>query len=89
MARASPSGKGGMGQVLVQLDVVHMKQIKSIIRQWARDRSKMEFEAIWPKCVSSISKACQNLRNGRLSKTFLTCTILATHTHFIISINFV
>ena len=41
IARTSPSGKGGMGQVLVQLDVVHMKQIKSIIRQ------QLETEATW------------------------------------------
>ena len=68
MASASPSGKDGVGQVLVRLDLVHMNQIKSIIRQCARDKSEMEFEAIWSKCVSSISKACQNLRNGRLSK---------------------
>ena len=33
--------------LLSQLDVVRMKQIKSIIRQQARERCDLEFEAIW------------------------------------------
>ena len=68
MSNSSPSGKGGFGRALLQLDPAGMKQIKSIIRQRSRGNSELEFEAIWVKCLASISKACQNLRNGRLMK---------------------
>ena len=68
MANASPSGKGGPGLMLVKLDHFKMTQIRGIIRQRARNTSEGEFEAVWAKCLSSISKACQNLRYGRLSK---------------------
>ena len=68
MATASPSGKGGPGQQLVQLEPQMMRQIRAIIRQWARYLSDGEFDALWQKCLLSISKACQNLRYGRLAK---------------------
>lgn len=64
-----PVAKVVLGVVLMKLDVALMSQIKSIIRQWARNVSELEFEAIWAKCLASISKACQNLRYARLSKT--------------------
>ena len=54
--------------MLVQLNKGVMKQIKSIIRQRATMFSEGDFEAIWTKCLASISKACQNLRYGRLTK---------------------
>ena len=68
MAGASPSGKGGPGQQLLQLEPQTMRQIRAIIRQRARYLSDGEFEALWQKCLLSISKACQNLRYGRLAK---------------------
>lgn len=65
MAQSSLSA-GGL--VLAQLDMVRMNQIKVFIRQRARGKSDTEFEAIWSLCLSSIGKACQNLRRGRLAK---------------------
>ena len=47
MASASPSGKGGPGQRLVQLDPQLMLQIRVIIRQRARFLSEGEFEGLW------------------------------------------
>ena len=69
LARSSPSGRGGgTGQVLDQLDVIRMNQIKAMIKSRARHRSDLEFEGVWVKCVGTISKKCQNLRNGRLTR---------------------
>ena len=73
MARASPSGKGGPGQQLLQLEPQLMHQIREIIQQRARFLSQGEFEALWQKCLLSISKACQNLRYGRLAKKHFRC----------------
>ena len=63
MASASPSGKGG--QWLVQLDPQLMLQIRVIIRQCAKFLSEGE---LWQRCLLSISKACHNLRYGRLAR---------------------
>ena len=73
MARASPTGKGGPGQQLLQLEPQMMHQIRAIIQQRARFLSEGEFEALWQKCLVSISKACQNLRYGRLVKEHFRC----------------
>ena len=59
MASSSPSGKGGAGHALEQLDLVRMNQIKSIIRQRARDKSDLKFESIWAKCLCMWHK-CQS-----------------------------
>ena len=56
-SNSSPSGKGGFGQALLQLELAGMKRIKSIIRQHSRGNSELDFEAIWAKCLASISKA--------------------------------
>ncbi len=63
LIRSSPSGKGSSKQ----LDPDKMQQIGMLIRQRVRDLSELEFEFVWGKCVVSISKACQNLRSGRLA----------------------
>ena len=65
MASASPSGKGGPGQWLVQLDPQLMLQIRVIIRQCEKILSEGE---LWQRCLLSISKACHNLRYGRLAR---------------------
>ena len=53
MSSSSPSGKGGVGHLLAQLDVARISQIKGIIRQRASDSSELDFEAIWAKCLST------------------------------------
>ena len=53
MSSSSPSGKGGAGHLLAQLDVARISQIKGIIRQRASDSSELDFEAIWAKCLST------------------------------------
>ena len=68
MANASPSGKGAPGLHLTQLAPELMCQIRTLVRQQAHVLSDAKFEGLWQKCVQSISKACQNLRYGRLAK---------------------
>ena len=64
LLKSSPSGKGYFTS---QLDPQKLTKVKVIVRQRARHLSDGEFEAVWAKCVVSISKTCQNLRSGRLT----------------------
>ena len=46
-----------------------MWDLRLMIKQRAR-MGEVKFEGVWAKCLKSISKDYQNLRNGILTKRF-------------------
>ena len=59
MFLSSPSGK-----CHTQLNMAAMESIKGMVHRRAKGMTENEFNGVWKECVVSISKACQNLRNG-------------------------
>ena len=67
MQESTRSGRGQSGQK--QLDPEKLQYIKSIIAgRTGKNPTDPEFELIWDKCLTSIGKQCQILRNKEKKK---------------------
>jgi len=65
LRQSSLSGRNKKGQPSTEtpLDVEKLDYIKTMVRSRIPNTSGIHFEAVWDKCRSTISKACQLLRD--------------------------
>ena len=68
-ALRSGSLRGGGKSNTGSLDKKKMEYIKTVIRTRVPNLSSLEFEGVWDKYRSSISKSCQTLRDSAKHKT--------------------
>ena len=67
LQESTRSGRGQSGQK--QLDPEKLQYIKSIIAgRTGKNSTEPEFELVWDKCLTSIGKQCQILRNKEKKK---------------------
>ena len=67
-ALRSSSLRGGGKSKTGSLDKKKLEYIKTVLRTRVPDLSALEYEGVWDKCRSSISKSCQTLRDSAKKK---------------------
>ena len=68
MKKNSLCGRCGIGS----LDTQKLEYIKTLVRSRVPEMSPIDFEPIWSLCRTTLSKSCQDLRQGfeRFNCTF-------------------
>ncbi len=64
LEKSSPSGRAGTEV----LDPDKLSEIHAIVRGRANELHPLAFEALWSKCLMSISKTCQGIRYRKIKK---------------------